>query len=103
MKKISAGNLCRTLSLWARAAAASLAVASLSMVPLAMAQAPKPPSAAPPAGAPGAEPAAAPTPDQVSYLFGLMFGTQLRNAGMSNEVMVIDAITRGLNDGLQGK
>ncbi len=68
-----------------------------------MAQAPKPPSAAPPAGAPGAEPAAAPTPDQVSYLFGLMFGTQLRNAGMSNEVMVIDAITRGLNDGLQGK
>ena len=40
--------------------------------------------------------------DQASYLFGLVFGAQIRSTGITNEV-VMDAINRGLKDGLQGK
>jgi FKBP-type peptidyl-prolyl cis-trans isomerase FklB len=35
-------------------------------------------------------------------LFGLMFGTQMHNAGMGSDV-VIDAVTKGMKEGLQGK
>jgi len=56
----------------------------------------------PPATAVGADPAPAPTPEQASYLFGLIFGSQIRSTGITNEV-VMDSINRGLKDGLQGK
>ena len=65
------------------------------------AQAPAKPTG-PPATAPGADPAPAPTPDQIGYVFGLTFGTQMHNAGINNEVSV-DAVARGVQDGLNGK
>jgi FKBP-type peptidyl-prolyl cis-trans isomerase FklB len=68
-----------------------------AVAPLGVAQTPKPPAAPP-----GADPAPPPTADQASYLFGLMFGTQMHNAGIGTEVS-IDAIARGVKDGLQGK
>jgi FKBP-type peptidyl-prolyl cis-trans isomerase FklB len=68
-----------------------------AVAPLALAQTPKPPAAPP-----GADPAPPPTPEQASYLFGLMFGTQMHSAGIGNEVS-IDAVSRGVKDGLQGK
>jgi len=102
MKKTSIGTLSRTLGLWILVAAASLSVESSAAAQTParaqdQSQAPK----APP-GAPGADPAPPPTPDQASYLFGLMFGTQLHNAGMGADVS-IDAVTRGMKEGLQGK
>jgi FKBP-type peptidyl-prolyl cis-trans isomerase FklB len=59
---------------------------------------PSPPSSvtSPPA------PAAAPNADQTSYLFGLTFGEQMHNVGITDQV-TIDAIARGIKDGLQGK
>jgi FKBP-type peptidyl-prolyl cis-trans isomerase FklB len=66
--------------------------------PTLLAQAPK----APPATPPGADPAPALTPDQIGYEFGLTFGAQMRNAGVTNEVSV-DALARGVKDGLGGK
>ena len=50
----------------------------------------------------GPEPAAAPNADQIGYLFGLTFGEQLHGVGITDQVTV-DAIARGLKDGLQGK
>jgi FKBP-type peptidyl-prolyl cis-trans isomerase len=102
MKIASIENMSRTLSLWALVAAASLGLASLAAAqtpprPSDQAQAPKVP-----AGPPGADPAPPPTPEQASYLFGLMFGTQMHNAGMGADV-VIDAVTKGMKEGLQGK
>jgi FKBP-type peptidyl-prolyl cis-trans isomerase FklB len=91
----------QTLSLWLLVAVA----------PLVMAQTPSParnPAASPqpvtgaPAVPPGADPAPAPTPDQISYLIGLQFGTELHGVGITDEV-VADAISRGLKAGLQGK
>lgn len=57
----------------------------------------------PPATAVGADPPPPPTPDQASYLFGLVFGSQVRSTGVSPTEVVTDAINRGFNDGLQGK
>src|SRR6202795_2661759 len=68
-----------------------------AVAPLGFAQTPKPP-----ASPPGADPAPPPTAEQASYLFGLMFGTQMHNAGIGNEVS-IDAVAHGVKDGLQGK
>jgi len=101
MKKISAGNLCRDCGLWVL-----VAVAPLSLAALAAAQTPPQPQAQPrvlkaPAGAPGADPAPPATPDQASYLFGLMFGAQMHNAGMGDD-LVMDAIERGIKEGLHG-
>ena len=76
---------------------AALAVAQFA-APALLAQTPKPP----PATAPGADPAPALTPDQIGYEFGLTFGAQMRNAGITNEVSV-DALARGVKDGLGGK
>jgi FKBP-type peptidyl-prolyl cis-trans isomerase FklB len=87
MKKISIGILCSSCSAWAMLAAA----------PIARAQTPSPASAEP---APAA--AQAPSADQTSYLFGLTFGEQMHRVGISNEVS-LEAITRGIKDGLQGK
>jgi FKBP-type peptidyl-prolyl cis-trans isomerase FklB len=102
MKVASIRILSRTCSLWVLVAAATLGIASLAAAqtpahPQEQAPAPKAP-----AGPPGADPAPPPSPDQASYLFGLMFGTQMHNAGMGTDV-AIDAVTKGMKDGLQGK
>jgi FKBP-type peptidyl-prolyl cis-trans isomerase FklB len=81
-------------------AGALIAVAQFAASPL-FAQNPKTPPP-PPAVAPGADPAPALTPDQIGYEFGLTFGAQMHNAGISNEVAV-DALARGVQDGLAGK
>jgi FKBP-type peptidyl-prolyl cis-trans isomerase len=93
MKTASLRILSRACSLWLLVAAVTLGVASLAV-------AQTPPKA--PAGPPGADPAPPPSPDQASYLFGLMFGTQMHNAGMGTDV-VMDAVTKGMKEGLQGK
>lgn len=49
---------------------------------------------------PGAAPAM--TPEQMSYLFGLTFGTQLRNFGVAQDVS-IDTVTRGIDEALKGR
>jgi FKBP-type peptidyl-prolyl cis-trans isomerase FklB len=87
MKKATCYILLRTCSL----------CLLFAIAPLVVAQTPKPP-----ASPPGADPAPALTPEQASYLFGLMFGTQMHNAGIGNEVS-IDAVAHGVKDGLQGK
>jgi FKBP-type peptidyl-prolyl cis-trans isomerase FklB len=79
---------------------ALIAAVQFTAAPL-FAQSPKA-AAAPPAVAPGADPAPAPTPDQIGYQFGLGFGMQMHNAGITNEVSV-DALARGVHDGLAGK
>ena len=86
MKIARLRSLSRTCSLWVLVAAVTLGVASLAV-------AQTPPKA--PAGPPGADPAPPPSPDQASYLFGLMFGTQMHNAGMGTDV-VMDAVTKGM-------
>jgi FKBP-type peptidyl-prolyl cis-trans isomerase FklB len=85
MKHINIGILRRTCGAWLMVAAA----------PLACAQTPSPATA--PADAP-----AAPSAGQSGYLFGLTFGEQLHNVGVSDQVTIED-IERGLKDGLQGK
>jgi FKBP-type peptidyl-prolyl cis-trans isomerase FkpA len=77
---------------------ALLIAAQFAAAPL-LAQNPAKPA---PLTPPGADPAPAPTPDQIGYKLGLGFGMQLHNAGISNEV-AIDALTRGVQDGLGGK
>ena len=64
------------------------------------------PPSAPPAPSPvnsaAADPADTQNADQISYLFGLTFGEQMHGVGITDQV-AIDAIARGLKDGLQGK
>ena len=78
----------------------------LAAAPLAGAQTPatQSPAAQTPAGvpAPSAPAAAAPSPDQISYLFGLTFGEQMHRVGITDQLSM-DAVARGLKDGLQGK
>jgi FKBP-type peptidyl-prolyl cis-trans isomerase len=75
----------------------------VAAAPLAVAQGPsQPPGTPPPATAPGADPAPAPTPAQSGYLFGLTYGEQLHNVGVTDQVAIED-IVRGMKDGLQGK
>src|SRR5271170_6333927 len=62
-----------------------------------------PPAVKPPATAPGADPGPAPTPDQISYLIGLVFGAQMHNTGITSDAIVSDSVVRGIRDGLQGK
>jgi FKBP-type peptidyl-prolyl cis-trans isomerase FklB len=69
----------------------------VAAAPLAGAQTPAPAAAPAPSTAP-----AAPNADQVSYLFGLTFGEQMHNVGITDQV-TIDTIARGLKDGLGGK
>jgi FKBP-type peptidyl-prolyl cis-trans isomerase FklB len=73
----------------------------VAVAPFVGAQSPTPAPAAP-AAAPAMEPPAAPSADQASYLFGLTFGEQLHRFGITDQ-LVIDAVTRGMKDGLQGK
>jgi FKBP-type peptidyl-prolyl cis-trans isomerase len=56
-----------------------------------------------PAGAPAPEaPPADTSPEHTSYLFGLTFGEQMHNAGISTQVNQ-EQIARGVKDGLEGK
>jgi FKBP-type peptidyl-prolyl cis-trans isomerase FklB len=61
-------------------------------------------AAAAPCGAqtPPPDPATPASADQTSYLFGLTFGEQLHRFGITDQ-LTLDAVTRGLQDGLQGK
>ena len=92
MKISTFGTLRRALSLLILSAAAAVSVA----------QTPPPTSNPPPATAAGADPGPAPTPDQISYDIGVNFGAQLRNTGITDE-LVPDAISRGIKEGLKGK
>jgi FKBP-type peptidyl-prolyl cis-trans isomerase FklB len=92
MKKSTVGNLRQACSLWV--------LVGLSATGLA--QTPPPASRPPPATAPGADPGPPATPDQISHAFGLIFGSQMHNAGITNEV-VPEAIMRGIKEGLQGQ
>ena len=75
----------------------------IAAAPLVGAQTPSSAPTTPPATAPAPlETAAAPSADQVGYLFGLTFGEQMHGVGIADQVSV-DAIARGLKDGLQGK
>ena len=75
----------------------------MSFAGFAVAQTPPPAVRPPPTTAPGADPRPPPSPEQISYLFGLIFGAQLHNTGITAEAIVSDAVVRGLKDGLQGK
>ncbi len=55
-----------------------------------------------PATAPAAAPSPSPSPDQISYLFGLTFGEQMHRVGITDQ-LALDAVARGMKDGLQGK
>jgi FKBP-type peptidyl-prolyl cis-trans isomerase FklB len=68
-----------------------------------LAQTPPPAVKPPPATAPGADPGPPPTPDQISYLIGVVFGAQMHNMGITGDAIVPDSVVRGLKDGLQGK
>jgi FKBP-type peptidyl-prolyl cis-trans isomerase len=92
MKQTSINILRQTCSAWLMIAAA----------PLVGAQTPSSAPTTPPATAPAPETAAAPNADQIGYLFGLTFGEQMHGVGITDQV-TIDAIARGLKDGLQGK
>jgi FKBP-type peptidyl-prolyl cis-trans isomerase FklB len=93
MKQTSIRILHQTCAAWVMVAAA----------PLVDAQTPTPaPSTPSSVTSPAAAPAAAPNADQTSYLFGLTFGEQMHNVGITDQV-TIDAIARGIKDGLQGK
>jgi FKBP-type peptidyl-prolyl cis-trans isomerase len=75
-------------------------LAAFSTATLAIAQ--TPPAAAPAVSPAPASSAAMPmADDRTSYLFGLSYGAQMRNAGITNQVSV-DAIQRGIKDGLKG-
>jgi FKBP-type peptidyl-prolyl cis-trans isomerase FklB len=80
----------------------SLVVMS-SLAGFGVAQTPPPAVKPPPATAPGADPGPPPTPDQISYLIGLVFGAQMHNTGIAPDAIVPDTVVRGIKDGLQGK
>jgi FKBP-type peptidyl-prolyl cis-trans isomerase FklB len=92
MKKPTVGFWCQALCL----------VVIVSFAGLGFAQAP-PPAVKPPATAPGADPGPPPTPDQISYLIGLVFGAQIHNTGITPDAIVSESAVRGIKDGLQGK
>jgi FKBP-type peptidyl-prolyl cis-trans isomerase FklB len=89
-----------TVGFWHRALSL---VVIVSFSGFAQAQTPPPAVKPPPATAPGADPGPAPTPDQISYLIGLVFGAQMHNTGVTPDGIVPDSVVRGLKDGLQGK
>jgi FKBP-type peptidyl-prolyl cis-trans isomerase FklB len=89
-----------TVGFWPRAFSF---VIFASFAGIGVAQTPPPAVKPPPTTAPGADPGPAPSPDQISYLIGLIFGAQMHNTGITSDAIVSDAVVRGLKDGLQGK
>jgi FKBP-type peptidyl-prolyl cis-trans isomerase FklB len=89
-----------TVKLWRPALSLMVLVA---VAAVGEAQTPPPAVKPPPATAPGADPGPAPTPDEISYLFGLIFGAQMHNTGITPDGVVPDAVVRGIKDGLQGR
>ena len=67
------------------------------------AQTPPPAVKPPPTTAPGADPGPGPTPEQLSYLFGLIYGVQMHNTGITSADVIPEPLVRGVKDGLQGK
>lgn len=57
----------------------------------------------PPATAEGADPGPPPTPEQMSYLFGLVYGARMHNTGITPDSVRPESVARGIKDGLQGK
>jgi FKBP-type peptidyl-prolyl cis-trans isomerase len=90
---------------WSQGVVAAAALLALSPVAWSQSGAP---AAAPSSGAPAAavvtQPETSPpaTPEESSYAIGLVFGSQLHGAGM-DETLAVDALMRGLKDGLGGK
>jgi FKBP-type peptidyl-prolyl cis-trans isomerase FklB len=78
-------------------------VVMASFAGLGFAQTPPPAAKPPPTTAPGADPGPAPTPDQISYLIGMVFGAQMHSMGITPDALVSDSFVRGTKDGLQGK
>jgi FKBP-type peptidyl-prolyl cis-trans isomerase FklB len=89
-----------TVGIWHRA---FCLVVMVAVAGLGDAQTPPPTVKAPPSTAPGADPGPAPTPEQLSYIFGLIFGAQMHNTGIDVQNVATDSIVRGIKDGLQGK
>jgi FKBP-type peptidyl-prolyl cis-trans isomerase FklB len=99
MKK-STRRFQQAISLWLLVAAAPLVIAQTPSPARTPPGSPQPVAGAP-ALPPGADPAPPPTTDQISYLIGLRFGSEMHGVGITNEVSM-DAIVRGLKAGLQG-
>ncbi len=74
----------------------------VAVAPLAAAQTPSTAPVSPPATTSPAAGPEAPDADQIGYLFGLTFGEQMHNAGITDQ-LTIDSLTRGLKDAMQGK
>jgi FKBP-type peptidyl-prolyl cis-trans isomerase FklB len=89
-----------TVRIWRQALSLVLLT---SIAGLGVAQTPPPAAKPPPTTAPGADPGPAPTPEQISYLIGLVFGSQMHNTGIASEAIASDSVVRGIKDGLQGK
>jgi FKBP-type peptidyl-prolyl cis-trans isomerase FklB len=89
-----------TVEIWRQA---FCLVIALAVAGLGEAQTPPPAVKPPPSTAPGADPGPAPTTEQLSYIFGLIFGAQMHNTGIAAENVASDSIVRGIKDGLQGK
>jgi FKBP-type peptidyl-prolyl cis-trans isomerase len=89
MKRARTGIIVNIGIAWVMAAAA----------PFVGAQSPTPPPAP---AAPVTMAPAAPSADQASYLFGLTFGENLHRFGITDQLSM-DAVKRGMTDGLQGK
>ena len=80
----------------------TLALTALAVfTPLVQAQNAAPANAASPAATVPAAPASV-TAEESSYSVGLVFGNQLRGAGLE-QVLSVDAVIRGLKDALAGK
>lgn len=94
MKHSSIATIRRTCTAWLLLAAAPIVGAQ--------AQSPAPAASASGAAAPGVSATAVLSNEQSSYLFGLTFGAQMHGVGVSDQVNM-DALTRGMHDGLQGK
>jgi FKBP-type peptidyl-prolyl cis-trans isomerase FklB len=89
-----------TVRVWCGVASLAVLVA---IAGVSAAQTPPPAVKPPPTTAPGADPGPGPTPEQISYLIGLIFGAQMHNTGIPPESVTPDALVRGVKDGLQGK
>ncbi|HEX3912818.1 MAG TPA: FKBP-type peptidyl-prolyl cis-trans isomerase [Steroidobacteraceae bacterium] len=61
------------------------------------------PNRPPPNTAEGADPGPPPTPEQISYLVGLVFGSQMHSTGVTPGNIKPESVVRGISDGLQGK